>query len=355
MTRCAAVLVNYHGAEELAQAVDSIRADAPDTVVLVVDNSHDAAEHARLRELAGRQVRCIDAGSNVGFGQACNLAWQLSRTEFVFLVNPDVRVLPGCTRALMNALDDDASLAAVAPRQFLDSQCLWQLPPAWLPTSLRAWTHELAMREPRAAQRLGRASRAEHLRLWTARQPLVQRALSGGVMMLRRAALGQQLPFDPRFFMYYEDSDLCLRLRRAGWRLAAVPAAQAIHHWRNLPHKAPLMEASARLYFDKHYPAPDTWRDKAAAMQAPGGAPGGWVFKAATAPTVSVPSAWQRGWLLELSPSALLQPAVGQLGTGTVATVSAEVLNCFAGQPVYGRLTSADSSGIDDAMLVRWN
>lgn len=357
MQRCVAVLVNYFGAEDIAQAVHSIVQDAADCEVLVVDNSADAAEFARLADLLPASVRLLDAGANLGFGQACNLAWQQTQTPLVFFVNPDVRLLPGCMAALRAALQVQPGWVAVAPQQFLDAACQWRLPPAWLPTALRAWTHEVAMRQPRAARRLAQAQRAENWRLWSATPAVAQRALSGGALMLRRSALADdELPFDPRFFMYFEDSDLCLRLRRRGQAMAVVPAARAVHAWRNLPHKGPLMERAAPVYFDKHWPPGQRpWLDKAGAQGEPLALPGGWAHQVCDGAAVAVPADWHNAWLLELSPSPLLQPAVGLLGIGALATVPQAVRESFCGAPLFGRLSGLPLQSIDSARWLRWD
>lgn len=356
----AAVLVNYFGAADIARAALSVLDDAPGTEVIVVDNSADAAEHALLRALLPAGARVLDAGANLGFGRACNLGFAATAAPFVFFVNPDVHLVgPGCIGALVQALQADGGLAAAGPQQYLDSRCQWRISPALLPTAVRAWVHEQVLRDMRGWQRLAGAARAEHLRLWTARAPMPQRALSGGALMLRRAALGaHEAPFDTDFFMYYEDSDLCLRLRRAGWRLAVVPAARAIHAWRNEPHKHPLMQGGARVYYARHWPGTNPgarWLERAGALAGqPATAP-----HKALAPrrgAVEVPPQWQQGWLLELSPSPLLQPAVGLLAAGACARVPAQVLDRLGPGPLHGRLSGLPLQGREDAapLLLCW-
>ena len=345
MNDTCAILVNYFGAADIAVAVASVRSDVPALPIVVVDNSDDAAEHYQLKQLLPADVKLLRAPGNIGFGRGCNLAAQATPAAHLLLVNPDVQLLPGCVQALRQALEEDATLAAVAPRQFLDSACQWLLPPAWLPTALRAWATECAQRNATAAQRLAKAARAENLRYWAAQAPVPQRALSGGIMLLRRSALPAQEPlFDPRFFMYFEDSDLCLRLRKHNAKMAMVPQAQAIHAWRNLPHKAVLMAQGSQIYFHKHYPH-DRWLHKAhqTTISTP-------VLPLAWQPgqaSLAVPSHWQAGWVLELSPSPLLQPAIGMAGTGAWANVATQVLSCFEGAPAYARLGGLDTPVAD--------
>ena len=77
-------------------------------------------------------------------------------------------------------------------------------------------------------------------------------ALSGSVLLLRRDAVLQAGGlFDPAYFMFFEDTDLGQRLRRAGWRLLVEPRARAWHRWHNRPQKAALMVQSERIYLER--------------------------------------------------------------------------------------------------------
>lgn len=344
-----AVLVNYRGAGEIARAVMSVLADAPGIDIVVVDNSDDPQEWAHLESMLPLSVRRVRAPGNIGFGQGCNLAMGQTQASFIFLVNPDVRLLPGCTQALHDTLLASPELAAVSPRQFLDNGCQWLLPPSWLPTALRSWVEERALRQPQAARRLARAARSENLRFWTTSQPIRQRALSGGAMMVRRSALmpGEPL-FDPRYFMYFEDTDLCMRLRRRGLHLAVVPAARAIHAWRNQPHKATMMAASGKVYFDKFFPSDSTWMTKSRTVaEGPISTP--YDFTPFPAGGVQIPAHWHGNWLLELSPSPLIQPAIALFGRGSHLKAPSDVLPHFESASVFGRLSC--SSSPDDPRL----
>ena len=348
-----AILVNFHGADEVASAVASLSGQSAVARILVVDNSCDAMEFARLESLVGAGATLLRAPSNLGFGQACNWAFEATSEPFVLLVNPDVSMEPGTVDLLLNAMSD-GRVAAAAPRQYLDDAHQWLLPPAWAPSVLGAWMYASALASQHARQRLQRALRREAMRYWTSRVDLPQRALSGGLMLLRRKALIEQPHlFDPRFFMYFEDSDLCMRLRRQGAEMAIVPSARAVHAWRNLPHKATLMADGARVFFEKYYPDDRGWLYRSRSMGPLPEFPGGFQFSPAPSPAVPVASEWQAGWLLELSPSPLLQPAIGMLGSGDVAQVPQATLSCFEGAPVYGRLGGLPAK-ISDCQLLCW-
>ena len=351
-----AVLVNYHGARDITQAVQSILADRQNIDIVVVDNSDDALEWEQLRRLLPPSVCKVRAPGNIGFGRGCNLALEHTDAPFVFLVNPDVRLLPGCTEALLDALLTDLTLGAVSPRQFLDEACHWQLPSSWLPTALRAWATERAMREPSVAVRLRKAKDAENRRFWRATQPIHQRALSGGAMMIRRSAIRpDESMFDPQYFMYFEDTDLCMRLRRRGLGLAMVPAARAVHAWRNQPHKVALMSRGSQVYFDKFYPSDDPWLSKCRAMaNAPHRAP--YAFQKFPPFGIPRPSHWTEGWILELSPSPLVEPSVSMTGRDAHINEPVNALAHFESFPVFGRLHSNSASDdLDESYFFHWN
>ena len=343
--RCCAILVNYFGASDTAAAAWSVRADQADVALLVVDNSADSAEQETLKRLLPEDAVVICAPANLGFGRACNIAFTATSHDFVFSVNPDVRVLPGCLGALLNRMQANAQLGAVAPRQYLDDACHWQLPPSWFPTSLRVWATAMALRNKERAKQVGRATRVESLRLWTVQQPIPQRALSGGAVLIRRSAIPpMEYLFDPQFFMYFEDSDLCRRLKGRGYRMEVVPSARAVHRWRNQAHKAGMMDTSAQLYFAKYRASGGVWRERETRCVAQAVLPSV-LGKAQDFPVggVEVPTAWQGGWLLELALSPLLSPAIGYQGIGAWAARPDDVLAHFEGATVFARLGPMDA------------
>lgn len=336
-----AILVNFHGADEVASAVASLSGQAAVARILVVDNSCDAVEFARLESRVGASATLLRAPSNLGFGQACNWAFEATSEPFVLLVNPDVSMEAGTVDLLLSAMSD-ARVAAAAPRQYLDDAHQWLLPPAWAPSVLGAWTYASALASHHARQRLQRALRREAMRYWTSRVDLPQRALSGGLMMLRRKALIEQPHlFDPRFFMYFEDADLCLRLRRAGHRLVLVPDARAVHAWRDAPHKAQQMGQSVAVFFDKYWPEPNRWRLATSAMLQRPRLLETWQSLDAP-PDSEIQTALADGAVLEISPDLLFLPSIAHLGSLASAPSLTFPWERFGHGDVYLRLCRSD-------------
>lgn len=347
-----AIVVNYRSAADTAACVASLLADDPAIEVVVVDNSADSTHTAQLKAQLPAPAKLHVSESNQGFGAACNLGWTMSSGDEVMLLNPDARVMVGALRALQcvlrNARQRQDRLAAVSPLQVWDEEGQWLLPPAWLPTGIGLWALRQASGSTRQAQRLSWAYRQLALPVWRAamglsdaNQVIPQRALSGGAMMVRRDAIEDlNMLFDERYFMYYEDADLCLRLRQRRWHLGLVPSAVATHAWVHSEDKVEMMERAKHQYIERHFEGKGQWAERLQRAKS---------LTALDVPLVEarlqanmtwpVPDEMQRGWVLEVSPSPLLVPAIAHVGQGPLARLPAALRLRMGPGPVFGRVT----------------
>jgi len=109
-----AVIVNYNARDHLVECVRSVRADGVDEII-VVDNASTDGSLERVAKI-DPDVVTVETGGNLGFGSAANRGLAVARGEYVAVLNPDVVVESGTTKALAAALDGDPGLGAVAPR-----------------------------------------------------------------------------------------------------------------------------------------------------------------------------------------------------------------------------------------------
>jgi GT2 family glycosyltransferase len=252
-----AIVVNHFGADDVAGCLDAL-GGWPWGRLWLVDNSDDAGQARALAALAADRpwVTLRVNAANLGFGAACNRAFAESDAPRVLLLNPDARIAQADVLRLAGAMDADRTLAAVSPRTFWDAEQGFVLTPPGPQgpdAALAPWA--LALRPGGAAAKATRAVLAERA---AAAQEAVRPVdwLAGAVLLLDRAAVQRAGGlFDPRFFMFFEDADLSLRLRRQGARLALVQTAQAVHATCHTPAKAALMARAALAYFDKHHRA----------------------------------------------------------------------------------------------------
>ncbi len=250
-----AIIVNFRCAGETLAAAS--RLDGWPGTIWVVDNSAKVIEADRLRAaLPDRDgIRLLVAEGNLGFAGGCNLAYAQGAAPYVLLLNPDARIDPAEVGRLAAALDAAPGLAAVAPATYWNEGQRFLLPTLMPEEPLWWFGRALASRSQGAGRALARAWLSWQERLHGAASPQAVRYLSGAVVLLRRAAIERAGGlFDPRYFMFYEDADLSRRLRQAGFGLALLPTAHAVHRWRNRASKYTLMSQSAPLYNRRHFP-----------------------------------------------------------------------------------------------------
>ena len=325
------IIVNYRLAAGAIRAAESVLAEGMPGAVWVVDNSEDPAEAAALQGALGDRCRLLISAQNRGFGAACNEVYTQTDSEFVFLLNPDAFCEPGALPALVTCLEHNARAGGVTPRTWLDAGHVVLMPFLYL----YPWWHPL-LAEPLSRPvglglwvwSLGR--RAEALRLWQAQQPqrLARSGLGGGHVLLRRRAVDQAGGlFDPRFFLYGEDTDLSLRLRAAGWELWQAPAAQVVHTFGSTARdraewKHQQAVRAEQQLLAKHHGDNRRLRWLRRVDRRLPGRP--WLPRSSESPKAAswaAPAAWQDGWLLEIGMNPFLIPAVGVLGSGATATL----------------------------------
>lgn len=212
------VVVTYQSERTIGEALAGLKRcrEAGLCEVLVVDNgSRDRT--VELIEAEKSWLTIIPSQGNIGFGRGCNLGFERATTPYVAVVNPDAVLEPGALRTLTEFLMDRPEVGVVAPA-LIESDGDLQIAGA-LPKPLDLVRAAL----PRGAGKLDRrpivpgeeARRVEWLcgALFVARTELIRRI--GG--------------FDPRFFLYFEETDLCKRIAGAGAQLWTVGAASASH------------------------------------------------------------------------------------------------------------------------------
>lgn len=223
------VIVNFHVAAKVLAAVCSIEqfCDVP-FEVLVVDNSESTHELERLRRGLQKRAQVIDAGKNRGFGAGCNVGAHAANGRYLFLLNPDARLLGPAVGTLIGHLERHLVIGAVGAkllysdgREGHSSGCFIGLrrPLQLLKGSLHAHACHLIGRTP---------ERGPKRKL----PPGLSRVdwCSGAALVMRRHDFVQMGGFDERYFLYYEECDLQYRMQRRLGCVAAVDADVTVFH-----------------------------------------------------------------------------------------------------------------------------
>jgi GT2 family glycosyltransferase len=219
-------------------------------VVVVASGCTD--ETVSLVEREFPQARTISC-PNRGFAYANNRALRTVEADWVLLLNPDTEILEGSFGGLIDRLDSRSTVGLAGVPQLTPGGELFPTIRRF-PNAIRSLFEALGSeRYPFRASWLGE----RELDLSVYERDVACDWTSGSFMLVRWEALQSAGFLDERFFLYCEETDLCLRIKQAGWEIRHVPYLRILHHadkqgWN------PRLDAQAafakRQYFEKHLP-----------------------------------------------------------------------------------------------------
>jgi GT2 family glycosyltransferase len=225
------IIVAYKSPEVLKRTLESIPEDKQFEVVMVDNSQH-----------------------NRGFGKACNLAVKKAKGELLFFLNPDTKIVGDAINLLAKKLMSQDDLGIVVP-QLLDDQKVPYLSFSRQPTRKNVLVVYSWLNTWFPNNRLSRD-------YWYAGASLeVERLVddvSGAAMMMRKADFMAIGGFDERFFMYWEDNDLCWRMLKTGKQILYYPQAKIIHTRGGVTPERSVwvrqwFRRSRYLFFKKHF------------------------------------------------------------------------------------------------------
>jgi N-acetylglucosaminyl-diphospho-decaprenol L-rhamnosyltransferase len=226
MRQLSIVIVNYHSTQSLKTCLAALSGTNVDSDIEVfVVNNDSAQELASVSHPPKPWIHWIHNRSNLGFAAAANIGFRASSWDFVLVLNPDILVLAQALETLLDSLKLHADAAIALPR--LNN------PDGSLQYSCRRFydfTTLMMRRAPFNKIVPDHPTVRDHLMLDWDHQSLAEVDWGlGAAMLVRRAAIPGADLFDERFFLYFEDVDLCLRTRRQGWKVLYNPEAIFVH------------------------------------------------------------------------------------------------------------------------------
>lgn len=249
-----AIIVNYHTRRFLSGLLEVLDAEKEIDRVVIVDNSREPNLDAEIEKFNG--VSLIVPQKNLGFGAAVNLAAREYASEFYLIINPDTLPIPGFVGKLLNGLyTSDAMIAG--PRFYWDELKHFRLPPALGESWLSRITFAMAETSPVDAAVGMTGWVTHHDWFWKQDSVFPETFLSGGCLLIKndKDFFRNGEIFDDRFFLYFEETDLCLRANLENKGVVCVPDAEVIHFWDQSPSemKNTYMAQSHEKYYEKHY------------------------------------------------------------------------------------------------------
>jgi GT2 family glycosyltransferase len=231
------LLVTHNNAAQIGACLDALaRRTRLAHEVILVDTASGDATLAAVPQSAG--LRLIANEENIGFAAAVNQASRLAQGRYLLLLNPDTVVHEGAVDRLVGCLDRHPAAGICAPRTLAaDGRIRHNCFAFETPWSF-FWFGVGVGPLRRVRDRMLRRNRWDI----TAAAPQVVEAVTGAALLVRRDLFEGLGGLDPRFFMYCEDGDFCLRARRAGWQTLLVPEAVVTHvGGASTPQDAPLL------------------------------------------------------------------------------------------------------------------
>lgn len=223
-------IVHYNIPRLLRQTMLGIRRAAPrlNYEVNIVDNN----PQLRVRDMIESEfpeARILVSPRNVGFGQGMNKAFDQSSGRYWLVSNPDIALQPGSLEKLVQYMDANPDVGIVgsklvSPNGEIQMSCFRFMEPR----TVFYRRLPLVNRFDSVKQHLDQYLMSD----WDHATIRDVDYLLGACLLVRPQAIREVGSFDPGYFMYFEEQDLCRRFWKAGWRVVYNPEANMVHYHR---------------------------------------------------------------------------------------------------------------------------
>lgn len=251
------IIVHYKNKEVLFSCLKSIERNKPRVSfeVLVVDNDEEKTIEPSLKRKFP-WVKYIKAEGNIGYGAGNNLGVKHAKGEYLFILNPDTEIISGSIDKLLNFIQDNDKVGIAAPILLNQKGKVYPLQGTGKLTPLSAifglsFINKFFPFNP--------ISRQYWLLDWDKRKKREVDVIPGTAFMIRKKLFDEIGGFDEKFFLYFEEFDLCKRIKDLSYKIFMVPEAKIIHLWAKSTSKIKqekiekIFRQSRFYYFKKHY------------------------------------------------------------------------------------------------------
>lgn len=224
------VIINFKTPKQLCECIESIYATTKDIDDIIVVDNHSEDDSVRVVREKFPEIRTIASHVNGGFAMAANWGIRIAQHETILILNPDIIVKEGAIRTLYDKLHSEENIGIVAPKllnfdgtlQYSCSKFHKLLTPVYRRTVLG--------RTRMGKKELSRFEMTD----WDHNDERDVDWAIGAALMLKRDIVEKVGLMDSRFFLYFEDVDLCRRVWEAGYRVVYVPSAVMLHEHKRL-------------------------------------------------------------------------------------------------------------------------
>jgi GT2 family glycosyltransferase len=248
----AIIIINFNTAKHLKRTLRSIlkSEELRKEDIIVVDNGefHNNKRislEKLLTDLPRKEFRLLINQTNKGFGFACNQAVKQTNKKNILFLNPDCLITSKNVKKLIATLNSSKKIGVVAPRLLNGNN------------KDQRWS--FASRSDVWSRLFGSYKKRKNIISPHSLDIGAKNVewVSGACLMIKRKVFLKINGFDPRFFLYFEDRDLCLRIKNIGYQIVRYQKAEAIHlesqsliGWSN---RKKYYYRSQNYFFKKHY------------------------------------------------------------------------------------------------------
>jgi len=237
------ILVNFNSQNLLEKCLTSVEKKLRQdkllkrAEVLIMNNEN---KNLSLKKSPNLNLKIIENRKNLGFGRACNLGAKKAKGDILLFLNPDTKILKGSFVSIINTFQDFPKIGIIGT-QVIERKT--KLPQPWTcgkRTSLQRILFKKINKKP-----------------WESRKPTLVDWVSGTSLFIKKDLFNRLDGFDEDFFMYFEDQDLCLRVKKLEKRCLFFPEFSILHYdgksWHSSKAKKENYYHSQDLFFKKHF------------------------------------------------------------------------------------------------------
>lgn len=207
------ITVSFNGSKEIYNLLNSLKNNPPKEpweLIVVDNNSPQKQNYSFLAE--EKNVHLIKLNNNLGFGGGNAEGVRFARGEYLGFINPDIEVQKNCLNELINVLQKNPDIGIVCPLLTSKSNKVlentWDFPTVW----------QLIKRRILPTKKI-----------FSPTKPTPIDWAQGSFLIMKKDLFTSLGGFDSRFFLFFEDTDLCRKCWKSGKKVVQIPSAKAFH------------------------------------------------------------------------------------------------------------------------------
>lgn len=211
------ITVTFNNEESISDYLSSLNKALPqEAEVIIVDNNSSDKTVDNIQSFS--KVILIQNNQNLGFAKGCNIGAKKARGEYLFFLNPDTLILDDAVNKLLNYMENHSGIGIVAPKIYHSDRRIVQESVRKLPTLWGAIKEYIFNQKNSFTQYVPKTT-----------GPASVESVYGAAMLIKRDVFKKLNGFDEKYFLYYEDLDLCKRVDRLGLKIIYYPGAEIQH------------------------------------------------------------------------------------------------------------------------------